>query len=116
MQKVIKWLSLCGFACAFSASAEANFISGNYLLGACEKTDKVSSAFCVGTILAYYDMMYEMEYYCGDESQRTPEQIRDVVVKYLRENPAYRDTRASALSFLAITDAFNCKPPRRRQE
>jgi Ssp1 endopeptidase immunity protein Rap1a len=61
-------------------------------------------------------MMYEMEYYCRDDNQRTSGQIRDVVVKYLRENPAYRDTRASVLGFFAIIDAFNCKLPKKQRE
>jgi hypothetical protein len=97
------------FWLAFYTTAEANFITGNQLLAACEATDKASDAFCMGTILAYYDMLYEMEYHCRD-GHLTGQQIRDVVVKYLKENPAHRDTRASGLSFLAITDAFNCKP------
>jgi hypothetical protein len=116
MQKVIKWFFLCGLACAFSTPAEANFVTGNYLLDTCEKTDKVSDAFCMGTILAYYDMLYEMEEYCGDGSQRTGGQIRDIVVKFLREHPEHRDTRASGLSFIAITEAFNCKLPKGRRE
>jgi Rap1a immunity proteins len=94
---------------AFDTPGKANFVSGNFLLEACEKTDKVSDAFCIGTILAYYDMLYEAGEYCGDESQRTSGQIRDVVVKFLREHPEHRDTRASGLGFIALTDAFNCK-------
>jgi|SRR5262245_1419654 len=97
---------------ALETPAEANFISGNSLLDACEKTDAASSAFCMGTILAYYDMLYEMQYYCEDESRnRTAGQLRDVVVKYLREHPVGRDIRASALSFFAITEAFDCNSP-----
>ena len=116
MHNLNKWLSICTLACALVTPAEANFVSGNYLLDTCEKTDNISSSFCIGTILAYYDMLYEMEYYCGDGSQRTPGQIRDVVVKYLREHPEHRDTRASALAFFAIIDAFNCKLPKRGRE
>ncbi|MBR0939419.1 Rap1a/Tai family immunity protein [Bradyrhizobium jicamae] len=61
----------------------------------------------MGPSLAYYDMLYEMEYRCQD-GQLTGQQLRDVVVNLLRRYPEHRDTRASTLSFLAITDAFNC--------
>lgn len=94
---------------AFDTPAGAYFDTGNTLLAICEKTDNFNVGLCVGTILGYYEMMYEAGYACGDDSKRTKRQIRDVIVKYLREHPAYRDTRASALTFFAFIDAFNCK-------
>jgi len=110
MHYMIKWLSACALACALGTPARAYFDTGNTLLAICEKSDDFSVGLCVGTILGHYEMMYEAGYVCGDDSKRTKPQIHDVVVKYLREHPASRDVRASALSFFAFIDAFNCKP------
>jgi hypothetical protein len=110
MHNMIKWLSACALAWAFCAPARAYFDTGNTLLAICEKSDDFSLGLCVGTIIGHYEMMYEHGYDCGDDSKRTKPQLHDVVVKYLRENPAARHTRASFLSFEAFNAAFNCKP------
>jgi hypothetical protein len=109
MHNLNKWLCICILACALVTPAEAYFDTGNTLLAICEKSDDFSVGLCIGTILGHYEMMYEAGYDCGDDSKRTKLQIRDVIVKYLRENPAARHVRASALSFFAFVDAFNCK-------
>jgi hypothetical protein len=66
--------------------------TGNDLLKACTSTDKDSAdalhPYCTGIIVGYYEMLTAFKAKCGDDSKKTAGQIKDVVVKYLKEHPA----------------------------
>jgi hypothetical protein len=55
----------------------------------------------MGTIVGHYDMMMAMGCRCGNETTKNKQQLRDIVVKYLQENPAQRSDAAASLSFVA---------------
>ena len=79
-------------ALAFFRPAEAYFVTGNDLLKDCSSTDKDTAAakglYCLGVILGYYEMLTFLKAQCGDDSKKNVGQIKDVVVKYLKEHPA----------------------------
>jgi hypothetical protein len=56
-------------------------------------------------------MMLALGYQCGNDTTRNQKQMMDVVVKYLKENPAERSGQAAVLSFIALTGAFKCTAP-----
>ena len=52
----------------------------------------------MGIILGYYDMLTTFnKVNCGDASTKTAEQIKDVVVNYLKEHPAERSEPAARM-------------------
>lgn len=99
---------------AATKPAEAYFDTGNALLAICDSNTPFNVGRCVGTITGHYDMMMTQGYDCGNETTKNIQQLRDVVVKYLRENPADRSNQAGSLSFIAFMFAFDCKFPEPR--
>lgn len=91
--------------------AMAYFDTGNALLAACQGSSPFEAGQCMGTIVGHYDMMMSQGYSCGNETLKNKQQLRDVVVKYLRESPAQRSDQAASLSFIAFMVAFDCKFP-----
>lgn len=92
-------------------SAGAYFDTGNGLLAACQGITPFEVGQCIGTTTGHYDMMMSLGYNCGNEATKNKQQLRDVVVKYLKDNPAQRSDTAATLSFLAFFLAFDCKFP-----
>lgn len=92
-------------------SAGAYFDTGNALLAACQGSSPYDAGQCLGTIVGQYDMMLSLGYDCGNETIKNKQQLRDVVVKYLRDHPAQRHDQSANLSFLAFFLAFECKYP-----
>lgn len=91
--------------------SEAYFDSGNALYATCQGTQDFKVASCMATIIGHYDMMMALGYRCGDDSKKTKQQLRDVVVKYMQDNPAERSGTAAEQSFIAVFRAFNCQFP-----
>ena len=91
------------FFLLLSTSAQAQHVStttGNTLLEACESKDEFQQAFCLGYIAGASDVdgmdgatFPERRRSCVAESV-TNGQVRDVVVKYLREHPEERHVLA----------------------
>lgn len=98
-------------AVLYSCKANAYFDTGNKMLSECQNTDSFSVGDCLGMIVGHYDMMMAEGYDCGLDTVKNKRQMRDVVVKYLVDNPAERHRPAAVLSFLAFVTSFGCKPP-----
>ena len=113
---VIRTLMISFFlASAFGGPAEAHLLRGDQLYRDCTPTDKepvalMRSQFCSGIILGHYEMLTFLDFDCGDDANKDLGQIRDVVVKYLKEHPAERGEPAERISFRAIIEAFKCLP------
>jgi hypothetical protein len=100
-----------------SASAHAQRVStttGNDLLESCESND-FKQAFCLGYITGVTDLdgadgsaFPERRRSCVAENVSNG-QVRDVVVKYLKDHPEERHIQASILIVKAMAQAFPCK-------
>jgi hypothetical protein len=110
MRIPVKWrVTVCFFACTLSTSASAYFYTGSQLLAICERSESFEDGLCVGAILGYYEMLLALGYSCRNDRQPTRQQIREVVVKYLKNNPAKLSGRAASLSYFALLSASDCK-------
>ncbi|XUU59727.1 Rap1a/Tai family immunity protein [Erythrobacter sp. HA6-11] len=100
--------------------ANASFHDGNALYDDCSAkeggpTYYQKNAFCTAYIVGVVDTI---NYYQGADEIHNfvcippnvrAGQLRDVVVKFLRENPAERHKGAEALVFIAVAFAFPCE-------
>lgn len=93
-------------------SATAYFDTGNTLYTSCTSSNLFEQGNCMGTIVGHYDQMMSLGYSCGNDTTKNKQQLKDVVVKYLRDNPALRSEQAASLSFLAFFMAFDCTFPK----
>jgi|HubBroStandDraft_2_1064218.scaffolds.fasta_scaffold48379_5 hypothetical protein len=98
-----------------------SFFTGNDLLRHCEHSDASSSARCMGYIVGAVDMIGGLQSSSdrsGDEmwrfrsvcfpKQMDVNQVTDVVVKFLKENPEKRHQPASMLITIALIKAWGC--------
>ncbi|MFZ1741850.1 MAG: Rap1a/Tai family immunity protein [Pontixanthobacter sp.] len=108
------------FIAQLPAAGSASFIDGSTLLEKCESRENSATyyqdrSFCMAYVLgaidqlslnttADKDFVYQI---CLRESV-TSGQLRDVVVKYLRENPADRDSQASFAVWISVRKAWPC--------
>jgi hypothetical protein len=83
------------------------FLSGNDLYAYCTE-DAYARGICLGAASAYLDMMQVQGFSCNTVGV-TRAQIRDVLIKYLRDYPASRNLSAAQLASWAFMSAFNCK-------
>ncbi|WP_458790894.1 Rap1a/Tai family immunity protein [Yoonia sp. MH D7] len=120
---------LAGFSVAQPAKAQT--ISGNDLHEACTSDDQAMAAFCVGYLIGQIEGQFlggllfsqSAEDDIDTESFNSlaniafqhcipPDvlnsQLRDVVVRYLQDNPATRHETARFLVLEAYRDAFTC--------
>ncbi|HAD86585.1 MAG TPA: hypothetical protein DCG48_04415 [Rhodospirillaceae bacterium] len=102
---------------AYSTDVFAGFFeTGNSLYSDCEGED-FKKFKCFGYVVGAYDMHAFMaaaikrsggkQVICGPDGL-TVGQMRDVVVKYLKDNPDKRHHPASILAFAAFADAWPC--------
>jgi hypothetical protein len=101
-----------------SASAHAQRIStmtGNDLLESCGSAGHFGQAFCLGYVAGVTDLdgpdgsaFPERRRSCVAENVSNG-QVRDVVVKYLKDHPEERHIQASILIVKAMAQAFPCK-------
>jgi hypothetical protein len=90
---------------------EFRFLTGNTLLEKCQSESTVDRGDCQGYITGVFDMigyqqkgismqdrkpLWRLAFVCMPDAADT-KQIRDVVVKYLEDNPATRADLAAAL-------------------
>jgi Ssp1 endopeptidase immunity protein Rap1a len=89
----------------------AAFIDGNELYNRCTQSD-LGAAYCIGFTTAISDALDGNTvngYDACPPSTATGGQVRDIVLKYLRENPASRHESASSLAAHALHEAFPCR-------
>jgi hypothetical protein len=101
-----------------SASAHGQRVStttGNDLLESCESKGNLEHAFCLGYIIGVTDVegmdsavFPERRRSCVAENVSNG-QVRDVVVKYLKDHPEERHLQAAILVVKAMGQAFPCK-------
>jgi hypothetical protein len=92
------------------ATARAEFVTGNELYTKCTSNDPADKFWCLGFTTGVHDTLPQGPKGLLCETPNVAAgQVLDVVVKYLRENPAYRDLPASLLAGAALGQAFPCK-------
>lgn len=89
-------------------------LSGNELLSQCESDNPLIRHKCliwVGGLASGIEISGNVEggrrFVCFPE-RSTYGQWRDIVVKYLHEQPAQRHMSAAALGFVALANAYRC--------
>jgi hypothetical protein len=83
------------------------YLTGNMLFDYCQSNDRSSQGLCVGYIVGVSDMLSEEHLVCP--AQNAPiGQIRDIVIKYLVNNPESRQYAASYLAMSALRTVFPC--------
>jgi hypothetical protein len=92
---------------AFAAPVEAYFDTGNDYFARCSDPAK-NEIMCIATASSYFEMMQALNWKCNDAGVNRL-QIRDVLVKYLRDNPQHRHVPATFNAILAYEQAFACK-------
>jgi Ssp1 endopeptidase immunity protein Rap1a len=81
--------------------------TGNDILSKCNDENTFPTGTCMGYILGVFDVLELEQSTCPGPA--TNGQKVDVVLKYLRENPAIRHSIAPILLLTAAKDAFPCK-------
>ncbi len=106
------------FLLLVSASTDAQRVStttGNGLLDSCESKAEHERALCLGYITGVTDMegintaAYPERGRTRISEDVTNSQVKDVVVKYLRDHPEDRHLLAAILIVEAVSRAFPCK-------
>jgi hypothetical protein len=105
MKRFLAFLLAVGPTQAFAAEDTVSYFKdGNALLSDCESNDAFSAGACLGYVTGAHDGL-------GPRLVLVPEnatagQIKDVVVKYLRDNPESRNLPAGVLVMLALVKAW----------
>ena len=104
---------LLGSPASYADELVASSIPGNKLFNYCEEEDGFFEGVCVGYVLGIYDSLVLAG--IGDPVLRicppigvSNEQNRDIVRKYLRDNPEKRHKGAHYLVAVALLSAFPC--------
>lgn len=99
-----------------AGAANGRILTGNDLLAACESpTGSFLRAQCLGYLEGVFDRdaiaRWEgaPHYICALPDGVTIGQLFDVVVAYLKENPAVRQQQAASLAATAVREAFCTK-------
>ena len=92
--------------------ARAEFDTGNDVWSVCTDNAAGHNYLCVGMTTAYFDMMLAAGYQCASPAADRV-QVRDVVLKYLSDNPAIRNRPASQLAMTSLTETMPKRRPRR---
>ena len=93
----------------WATSAFAAFDSGNALLESCDNaTDAWKQSHCLAYIAGVSDVLDGMHITCTG-GHVSLDEVKDVVVKYLREHPEKRNSDADDSTSIALTSAFPCK-------
>jgi hypothetical protein len=94
------------------------FISGNDLWTWCSSREVRSVNLCLGYALGAADVwtvvstrpQWDLAKVCLPSAVK-PDQVRDVVIRYLREHPEDRHNPAALAAYSALKDAFPCAAP-----
>jgi hypothetical protein len=86
------------------------FETGEDLWNLCTDNFPGHNYLCIGLPAAYFDMMLATGYRCAAAGVDR-ERVRNVVVKYLSDNPEKRKQPASELAITSLKAAFQCVVP-----
>jgi len=93
----------------WTTSAFAAIDSAGALFTTCNNPDdKSKQSYCLGYVAGVSDVLTGLHIICAG-ARIGLDEIKDVVVKYLREHPGERDMDADDLTSTALTLAFPCK-------
>ncbi len=109
--KQIFGLAFAGALGLMPAPANADSETGNDLYKWCRGSDQ---SLCLGYVIASVETLLWWQIQTDQCFNNIPNtatygQIRDVVVKFLSDNPAKRDAFATILVSNAVQDAWPCK-------
>lgn len=90
-----------------STPVKAVFDTGNELHGYCSSAKGEEMSFCLGLITGYYEG-FTISFSCKATEKVTRGQLRDVVLKFLNDNPQDRHRPAAILAARAYLLAFSC--------
>jgi hypothetical protein len=88
------------------AVVNAEFLSGNSLLQKLESTEITDRLVGLGYVMGVSDTQ-QGKYHCSG-AQVTAGQTRDVVIKYMKNNPQNRDLTADVVVTISLGLAFPC--------
>jgi Rap1a immunity proteins len=95
----------------FPGIAQAEYFdTGDDLWNLCTDKFPGHNYLCIGLPAAYFDMLLATGYRCASTGIDR-ERVRDVVLKYLSDNPEKRNMPASELAITSLTTAFQCVRP-----
>ena len=100
----------CSLLTSFPTSSRAYFDTANDLYALCRSSENIHRAVCTATISGAVDMMQAWGWEC-QVAGVTREQLKDVVTKYLVENPEIRNDPAVIGIALAMQRSFGCVQP-----
>jgi hypothetical protein len=86
------------------------FDTGADLSNLCTDNASGHNYLCMGMSTAYFDMMRATGYRCAAPAADR-EKVRDVVLRYLTDNPDKRNQPASELAITSLKTAFQCVEP-----
>jgi hypothetical protein len=97
-----------------AAETVRTFVNGNDLYAYCTASDPSKRGICLGYIEGMADSISMMQSVSSGAAvvcipAVVAGQARDVVVKYLQENPAHRDEAGATLVMEALHDAWPCR-------
>jgi|SRR6516162_10061913 len=85
--------------------------TGNALFDSCNNpSDTSKQSYCLGYVAGVSEVLEGMHIICT-WGRLSPDQIKDEVVKYLREHPEQRNMDADDLTSIALALAFPCGRP-----
>jgi hypothetical protein len=108
MFKIAAVAALFAVSTPVSATQSMIFISGNTLLDQCSSKSAAQFQFCNGSIQAYFDTLSVDRKICP-EAKIVANQIWDVVISFLVNNPADRHHSAASMARTALMDAYPCE-------
>lgn len=91
-------------------AAGGAFLTGNDLLARCETNRSACINYVLGVsdALSFFEDAGASKSFICTTTNVTAGQMTDVVIKYLKDNPAVRNQGAAGLTWSALTDAFPC--------
>jgi hypothetical protein len=89
------------------AIANAGFITGNTLLEKMTSPEAAEKAFALGYVVGAFDAFDELAH-CNAPASVTAGQARDIVKKYIENNPAIRNKSADFLIMTALGQIWPC--------
>ena len=105
MKRVVLIFGLLSLTCP----AMAEFDNGNAVLQMRTSEKAFNQGVCVGLVSGYFEVMlqtYTCSRYHPDVTRR---QVKYIVIKFLKDNPADRHLPGVTLAWRAIVAAFDCK-------
>lgn len=97
-----------------NASSTGEGITGNQFIKLCNESPRYDEGECFAYILGTYhgftiaESLHDVEPLTCVPSTVTVDQLSEVVIKYLRNNPQNRHLPARGLVMIAIRNAFPC--------